>query len=156
MAGRLDRRIETEDVSMALVRFCSGAMASVVNSVLSPREESYLRFDLTGGTVELRHLYGYDNADWTYTPAPGVTGPAGLPLFLPPDDVPSSHAAQLTSLLDSFQRRERPEASGSQGRRTLEFITALYKSAFTGGSVRREEITVTDPFYHRLRGEGFA
>ncbi|MFB4275981.1 Gfo/Idh/MocA family protein [Nonomuraea sp. MTCD27] len=98
MAGRLDRPIETEDVSMAMVRFESGAMASVVTSVLSPREESYLRFDFAEATVELRHLYGYHNADWSST----------SPLWNPPEDLPSSHATQLGLLLDAYGRGERP------------------------------------------------
>ena len=53
------------------VIFASGAAASIVNSVLSPREESYLRFDYEHGTVEVSHLYGYRDDDWRVTPAPG-------------------------------------------------------------------------------------
>ena len=71
-AEALDREVETEDVSFAIVRFENGAIASVVNSVLSPRETSYLRFDFQDATVELEHLYGYDNSSWTWTPAPHV------------------------------------------------------------------------------------
>ncbi|MFB9878795.1 Gfo/Idh/MocA family protein [Planobispora siamensis] len=142
MAGRLERPIETEDVSMAAVRFDNGAMASVVNSVLSPREESYLRFDFTGGTVELRHLYGYRNENWTST----------SPLWSPPRDVPSGHEAQLGPLLDAFERGEPPAASGADGRRAMEFVTALYASALTGRPVRRGEIDPGNPFYHRLDG----
>jgi predicted dehydrogenase len=139
MAGRLDRDIETEDVSMAVVRFASGAMASVVNSLLSPREESYLRFDLTGGTVELRHLYGYRNADWTST----------SPLWNPPDDVPSSHEAQLGELLDAYEKGEPP---GMSGRPALELITGIYAAAFTGRPVLRAELTPDHPYYRRLDG----
>ncbi|MEV0997854.1 Gfo/Idh/MocA family oxidoreductase [Nonomuraea sp. NPDC050202] len=142
MAGRLDRPIETEDVSLAMVRFENGAMGSVVTSVLSPREESYLRFDFADATVELRHLYGYGNADWTST----------SPLWSPPEDVPSSHATQLGLLLDAYERGERPPASGADARRAMEFVTGLYASAFTGRPVRREEITAESPFYHRLDG----
>jgi len=142
MTGTLDRRIETEDVSLAMVRFASGALGSVVNSLLSPREESYLRFDFARATVELRHLYGYQNADWTYTPAR-----AG-----PPDDVPSSHIAQYTPLLDAVERGERPSASGAEGRQTLEFVTGLYASAHTGRAVLRSELTRDFPYYRRLNG----
>lgn len=53
------RVMATEDLSLAHVSFASGAVASVVNSVLSPREESYLRFDYEHATVEVTHLYGY-------------------------------------------------------------------------------------------------
>jgi predicted dehydrogenase len=140
MTATLDRRIETEDVSLAMVRFASGALGSVVNSVLSPREESYLRFDFADGTVELRHLYGYRNADWTYTPPrPG-----------PADDVPSSHIPQYATLLDAFERGERPPASGAEGRQTLEFVTGIYASAATGRPVRRAELTPDFPYYRRL------
>ncbi|TYB63987.1 Gfo/Idh/MocA family oxidoreductase [Nonomuraea sp. PA05] len=142
MAGRLDRPIETEDVSLAMVRFENGAMGSVVTSVLSPRQESYLRFDFAGATVELRHLYGYGNADWTST----------SPLWSPPGDLPSSHATQLGLLLDAYERGERPPASGADARRAMEFVTGLYASAFTGRPVLRTEITQDSPFYHRLDG----
>ncbi|MFD2354413.1 Gfo/Idh/MocA family oxidoreductase [Nonomuraea ferruginea] len=70
LAVRQARDTETEDVSMAMVTFESGAVASVVNSVLSPRETSVLRFDFERATVELEHLYGYTDADWSVTPAP--------------------------------------------------------------------------------------
>ncbi|HJP80472.1 MAG TPA: Gfo/Idh/MocA family oxidoreductase [Pseudonocardiaceae bacterium] len=149
MAGRLDRAVRTEDVSMAMVRFASGAMASVLNSVLSPREESYLRFDFTEATVELTHLYGYDNSHWRYTPAPGHDDHWQLPT----DEVRSSHEAQLPLLLDAMERGERPPASGEAGRATLELVTALYRSAFTGAPVRRGEIGPHDPFYHHLHGD---
>ncbi len=64
IARRQARRTRTEDVSLAHVTFASGAVASVVNSVLSPREESYLRFDFTRASVEVTHLYGYTDDDW--------------------------------------------------------------------------------------------
>ncbi|GAA4135256.1 Gfo/Idh/MocA family oxidoreductase [Actinomadura keratinilytica] len=153
MAGRLDRRVETEDVSTALVRFASGAMATVLNSVLSPREESYLRFDFTDATVELRHLYGYGDGDWTYTPAPHVPAETAAAWTAPGDEVPSSHLAQLSALLDCYERGERPPTSGPGGRQALEFVTGLYKSAFTARPVTRAELTPDDPFYHRLHGD---
>lgn len=145
MAGRLQRDIEVEDVSTALVRFESGALATVVNSALSLREESYLRFDFADATVELRHLYGYGDADWTYTP----------PRPVPPGeaDVPSSHTAQLPYLLDAMERGERPPLSGPAGRESLELVTALYRAAFTGTPTRRADLTPDDPFYHRLHGD---
>jgi hypothetical protein len=64
---------------MAHVIFASGAAASVVNSVLSPREESYLRFDFEHGTVEVSHLYGYRDEDWRVTPARATSRPCWPP-----------------------------------------------------------------------------
>jgi predicted dehydrogenase len=59
VAGTLDRAIEVEDVSMAIVTFANGAMGSIVNSALSPRQETYVRLDYQKATLELTHLYGY-------------------------------------------------------------------------------------------------
>ena len=72
MAARLVHDVETEDVSTAQIRFADGAVGTVVNSVLSPDEVSRIRIDCELATIELTHLYGYRNADWRITPAPGV------------------------------------------------------------------------------------
>jgi predicted dehydrogenase len=151
--GTLDRRLETEDVSLAAVQFESGAMVSVVNSVLSPREVSYLRFDFTDATVEVSHLYGYDNSHWTWTPRSGVAEEQAT-AWLPTTDVRSGHAVQLASFLDAMDRGERPEVSGHDGRISLELITGLYESAITGRPVLRSELAPGNPFYEHLDGGG--
>ncbi|MFJ8764220.1 Gfo/Idh/MocA family protein [Streptomyces clavifer] len=153
MAGRLVHDVETEDVSTALVRFENGAMATVVNSVLSPDEVSRIRIDCERATVELTHLYGHRNADWRITPAPGVpfAEAAAWNDFGP--DVPSSHEAQLRGLLDDFRAGRRPRSSGADGRKSLELVAALYKAAFTGETVRAGGIHPGDPYYSALHGD---
>jgi predicted dehydrogenase len=153
MMGTLDRRIATEDVSLAAVSFESGALVSVVNSVLSPREVSYLRFDFSEATVEVSHLYGYDNSHWTWTPLRGVAEERAAG-WLPTTDVRSSHNVQLAEFLDSMDRAERPAVSGADGRRSLELITGLYQSAITGSPVNRGELEPGNPFYTQLDGGG--
>jgi predicted dehydrogenase len=150
MTGNLDRAVETEDVSAAVVRFASGAIATVLNSVLSPREESYQRFDFANASVEVRHLYGYRNENWTFTPAPDAD--LGDAWHVDGPDIPSSHQAQLPRLVDAWEQGRRPPLSGAEGRATLELITAIYRSAATGLPVRREDLGPHDPFYHRLDG----
>jgi predicted dehydrogenase len=154
IAGRLDRDIQTEDVSLALVRFASGAVATVVNSVLSPREESYLRFDFTDVTAEVRHLQGRGAAEWTYTPAPhAAADSARIAAWTAPDgESGSAHAAQLPYVLDAFDKGQRPPASGPAARASLALVTALYRSALTGLPVRRDQLGPDDPFYHHLHG----
>jgi predicted dehydrogenase len=149
-AARLDRNVETEDVSFAHIAFENGAIASVVNSVLSPREESYLRFDFTEATVELTHLYGYTTDSWRYTPLPGVEPVAWPP---PGKDVRSAHAAQIPPVLDQLIAGEQPDPALPTVRRTMEIITAIYASAFTDKRVRREDLVPGHPFYDRLSGE---
>jgi predicted dehydrogenase len=155
MAGRLVHDVESEDVSTALVRFENGAVATVVNSVLSPDEVSRIRIDCADATVELTHLYGYGNDDWAYTPAPHVRGQRERTTRwrTPAADVPSSHAAQLGAFLDALNKGERPPGSGPDARRTLEFLAALWKSAFTAAPVHKGEITSQDPFYLAMHGD---
>ena len=152
LMATIDRPVETEDVSMAAVTLESGAVISVVNSLLSPREASYLRFDFEDATVELTHTYGYDNTNWSWTPAAHVTDEERIASCAPADNVRSSHAAQLTELIESFRARTRPRVSGADGRRALEFIAGLYQSAITGRPVLRSELTPDNPFYHTMSG----
>jgi predicted dehydrogenase len=154
MAGTIDRRIEVEDVSMALVRFRSGMLGSIVNSLLSPRQETCLRLDFQRATVELKALYSYTNADWRYTLLERGTDDAALahPAQIPTERAPS-HAAQLADLLESMDRGERPAASTMDVRTTIEFITCLYKSAAIGGPVRRGSIDPGDPYYRHVAGQ---
>ncbi|SDR72350.1 Gfo/Idh/MocA family oxidoreductase [Actinopolymorpha singaporensis] len=150
-APRLARDVETEDVSFAHLTFANGAVASIVNSVLSPREESYLRFDFAGATLELSHLYGHRLDSWTYTPAPGFEQDA--PPWPPSgEEVPSGHQAQFGELFASLRDGRRPAATGAGLRRTLESVTGIYASAFTGRRVTRDGLTADSPFYHRLNG----
>ncbi|WP_094103489.1 Gfo/Idh/MocA family protein [Streptomyces phaeoluteigriseus] len=152
MAGRLVHDVETEDVSTALVRFENGAMATIVNSVLSPDEVSRIRIDCEHATVELTHLYGHSNANWQITPARDVPAERAAAWQDFGSDVPSSHLAQLRGLVAAMRAGERPRTSGADGRTSLELISALYKSAFTDVTVKRGEIGPGDPFYTALHG----
>ncbi len=153
MIGTLDRSIEVEDVSLATVRFSTGALGSIVNSVLSPRQETYLRFDFQRATVELTGLYSYSNKNWRYSMLEDEKDITELAKWQDiPHDVSASHTAQLRFLLDSMDRHERPPASTVDVRPTLELITALYKSAATGSLVRKGSIGQDDPFYRHVAG----
>jgi hypothetical protein len=61
--------------------------------------------------------------------------------------------ARCSTRTNAASDRRRPETSGDGGRRVLELIAALYKSAFTAHPVRRGEIGAADPFYHSMNGD---
>jgi predicted dehydrogenase len=152
-AETLERPIEVEDVSLAQVRLENGALASMVNSALSPRQESYLRLDFQRATVEVSALYRYTNANWRFSLPDGSPDGAELARWQAIEtDVMGSHGVQLAELLDSMDRGERPFVSGAEARRIIEFISSLYKSAATGRPVRRGEIGPGDPFYGSFVG----
>lgn len=178
-AVRLARPVEFEDVSMAMVTFDNGAVASMINSLLSPRELSRIRIDTTGGTLEVNHVYGYRDADWTFDPVPdaraaatlgrdpgvrddggelggaGSAGPAG-----PADawaagigaDVPSNHAAQIHRLVEDLLAGRRHDTTLASTRGTIELVTAVYASALLGTPIRRAELVPGHPFYADLSG----
>jgi predicted dehydrogenase len=153
MIGTLDREIEVEDVSMALVRFESGAMGSIVNSALSPRQESYLRLDFQQATVEVSTLYRYNNDHWRFSLPDNVANPTAAANWEAlTENISSGHDVQLGEIIDCMKRNERPPVSGDEARRILEFITSLYKSAQTGQPVHRGNITPGDPFYYAMNG----
>lgn len=54
---------------------------------------------------------------------------------------------QIAALLDDFERGARPEA-----RQTIEFLSALYRSAATRQPVARGSIRKGDPFYEHVAG----
>lgn len=150
-AATLDRAIEVDDVSMAMVTFESGAVGSIVNSILCPRQETYSRFDFQRTTAEVRHLYGYTNQDWTFTPAPGNEALLEkLTAFGSGEK--ASHVAQLRQVIAAKQAGEQTPSGGAAARETMELLTAIYKSAITGQSVAKGSIVDGDPFYDSLNG----
>ncbi|GAB3761619.1 Gfo/Idh/MocA family protein [Microlunatus parietis] len=177
-AVRLDRPVQFEDVSLATVIFENGAVGTVINSLLSPQELSRIRIDTTGGSLEVDHVYGYKDADWSFHPAPdprrakklgadpGVRTATGeLAAATAGDDheldpwtasagpeVPSSHRAQLTRVVDDLLAGRTHDTTLASTRPTMEFVTALYASAITGGPVNRADLTPGHPYYAALHG----
>jgi predicted dehydrogenase len=154
VAARRARPTRTEDLSVALITFADGTPATVTNSLLSPRETSYLRFDFTHATVELEHLYGYDDAAWTVTAAPGHVEQVEQAWAEGPKGQASGHAAQLTAVMDALEAGQVPPVPLTESRATLELVAAIYASAFTGRRVRRGEIQPGSPFYRSMCGTG--
>jgi predicted dehydrogenase len=153
VAARLARDVRTEDVSMALVTFADGTVASVINSVLSPRETSELRFDFEHATVEVEHLYGYTDAHWAVTPAPGHDDVVGR-WREEQSGMVSGHQCQMAAFLDALDSGETPPVTLADTRNTMEFIAALYASAFTGTVVKAGQIGPDSPFYATMEGIG--
>lgn len=151
--GTLDRDMEIEDVSMAMVRFENGAMGSFINSALSPRQETYLRMDFQKATAEVTALYRASNENWRFSVPENSEDTETLALWDALDiDFQGSHNQQLSEILDAMDHNQAPPVSGDEARRILEFTASLYKSAFTGKLVSRGDITSDDPFYYSNNG----
>jgi predicted dehydrogenase len=154
VATRRARPTDTEDLSAAVVTFASGAVATVINSLLSPRETSYLRFDFASATVELEHLYGYGDANWRVTAVPGHEAAVSAAWEAGPKGHGSGHAAQFAAVFDALEAGQTPPVTLSDARNTLELVASIYASAFTRTPVQQGQIGRDSPFYQRMDGTG--
>ncbi|MEE6263184.1 Gfo/Idh/MocA family protein [Plantactinospora sonchi] len=154
IARQQARRMETEDVSMAHVSFANGAVASVVNSLVSVREESYLRFDFERATVEVTHLYGYGDDDWRITPTPEHAGEVLAAWRTGPSGVRSAHRAQFAEVVRALRAGTPPPVNSAESRRTMGLVAGVYASAFTRSAVRAADLAADSPFYRKMEGNG--
>ena len=138
-------QIEAEDTALALVRFASGAVGTILSSTAAfPGFPQRLEITGTEGTVIVedgrivrRALSGGSagpaaSADSAADSAAGDPSAAADPAAVDA----ASHAAQLADLLDAVDTGREPAVSGRSGRDALEIILAVYESSRTGRPVR--------------------
>lgn len=152
IARRQARDVETEDISMARVDFAGGAVASVVNSLLSPQEESRIRIDFERATVELVHLYGYGDDDWRITPAPGFEKEVLEAWESGERGVNSGHHAQIVQVLDALRKGTAPPVTSTDTLNTMRLVAGVYASSFEGRPITPAELGPESPFHDRMGG----
>lgn len=153
VAHRLARPGRAEDVSLAHVTFAGGAVASIVNSVLSPREESYLRFDFERATVELTRTPAAEEGAWRVTPAPGCEEVvrAAWPGATGPD---GGYRAQFAEVVAGVRAGTELPVSVSAARPTMRLVAGIYAAAFTGRIAVPPDVDPGSAFYERMDGFG--
>jgi predicted dehydrogenase len=148
------RLTATEDMSMAHITFANGAVASVVNSVLSPREETYLRFDFERATVELTHLYGYGEEDWRVTAIPSCEEKVMAAWRDGSAEVRSGHHAQLEAVFSALRCGAPPPVTAIEAKNTMQMVAGVYASAFGHAPVCPEDLRPDSPYFDRMDGGG--
>jgi UDP-N-acetyl-2-amino-2-deoxyglucuronate dehydrogenase len=142
MCSTQAHQIEVEDTALAVVRFGSGAVGTILSSTAAfPGFPQRLEVTGTEGTVIVedgrivrRALAG--DADPKTPAAPTAPADAGLSAAEDPAAVNvASHAAQLADLLDAVDAGREPAVTGQSGRDALEIVLAVYESSRTGRPV---------------------
>jgi predicted dehydrogenase len=136
-------QIEVEDTSLAIVRFASGAVGTIMSSTAAyPGFPQRLEITGTAGTVivedgqitrrALATDHGQARAE---APTDAGAGQAGAAAADPAALEVASHAAQLADLLAAVDSGGEPAVTGRDGRNALEIICAVYESSRSGQAV---------------------
>ena len=140
-------QVEVEDTALAMVRFGSGAVGTILSSTAAyPGFPQRLEITGTDGTVIVedgrivRRAFGPragaseagGSAGTGTLGALGALGGAADPAAI---EV-ASHAAQIADLLAAIEEGRAPAVDGQAGRDALEIVRAVYTSARTGAPVR--------------------
>lgn len=152
-ADTLSRPIEVEDASVASVRFRSGALATMLSTVLSHNQETRLQVMAEDATVDLHTLYMPLLDEWSVRRT-DADGTRVVEDWAEPEEPVQAHRAQLANILAHWRDGRQPELTCAEARETLEFLTALYKSSAVGAPVTRGQIAAGDPFYEALDAAG--
>jgi predicted dehydrogenase len=131
--------MEAEDVALALLKFQSGALGTLVSSTsVFPGFAQRLEVTGTGGTIvvtdgEITHR------GLTAEPTPAA-GPAMEATAAEGASTPAigaaSHAAQFADFLAAIDEDREPAVTAADGRAAVEVIQAVYASARTASAVR--------------------
>jgi UDP-N-acetyl-2-amino-2-deoxyglucuronate dehydrogenase len=131
-------QIEVEDTALAVVKFASGALGTILSSTAAfPGFPQRLEITGTKGTVTVedgrivRRALAADAAPENAAAPAAAAAAAADPTAV---DV-ASHAAQLADLLEAVDAGREPAVSGQSGRDALEIILAVYESSRVGRPV---------------------
>ena len=132
-------QIEVEDTALALVRFASGAVGTILSSTAAfPGFPQRLEITGTEGTVTIEdgQIVRRAFAGASEPKAPAGAADAARSAAADPTAVDvASHAAQLADLLDAVDAGREPAVTGESGRAALEIVLAVYESSRTGRPV---------------------
>jgi UDP-N-acetyl-2-amino-2-deoxyglucuronate dehydrogenase len=158
-AGVFRTRTETDDVSVAVLRFKSGAIGQITSTVSAFGEERS-RVELYGSeltAISQGSAYAASSEPFRLS-APDMGRGEELQREVE-ERVPTGyrvlHRGAIGDFLDSIESRRGPMAGIEESRTALQVTTGIYKSAMTGQPVTLP-IGEDDPFYHSLPPAGFS
>lgn len=150
VANQNHNNSEVEDVSISTIRFKSGAIGLMNANLLHHGEEQKFVIDAEKGTIEIPHKINVSRQQHNGYPEDDVEACEALKeKFAQLDTLKyTDHAGQIENVLTAIETGKEPLINGEEGRKTLEYISAVYQSAFTGETVKFP-MTEKDLFYTR-------
>lgn len=137
-ATRAHTRIEVEDIAVAAVKFCSGALG-IIEGNTAAYPGFCARLDIYGsdGSVVIEN----DRVkDWKFRSGEEYNaddGPTGFIGGTSSHDIwHHSHRRQIWDMIEAVRNDREPLVNGIEGRRALQIVLAVYESSRTGLPVR--------------------
>ena len=144
MATRAHKRIEVEDVAVAVLHFRSGALGIIEGTTAAfPGFSKKIELSSEKGSISLEEDY---ITTWQFD-RPRASDKAVLKKFGPSQTHGSGaadpaaighegHRRQFVDFIQAIEKRRRPLIDGREGKKAVELILAIYKSARTGKAVK--------------------
>lgn len=142
---------EVEDLSLAIMRFGSGALGQLTSSVVHHAQDQRIVFQTSRASIAMPWAVRASTQLPNGFPSRAEATERELDDYYRrlPDPPYPGHTGQIDDVLTAIESGSgRVLTDGEQGRKTLEIITAIYKSAITG-SPARLPLAAGDPFRTR-------
>ena len=148
MSNTAHDNAEVEDLSVAICRYDSGALAQITSSVVHHGEEQQLVFQGTRARVSVPWKLKASREKENGFPEENRELEAEITRVY--DEVPElsheGHAGQIEDVLLAVRGEREVLVDGREGRETLELITAIYQAATFGKTVTLP-LGKDSPFY---------
>jgi UDP-N-acetyl-2-amino-2-deoxyglucuronate dehydrogenase len=134
----LARRIETEDTGVAVLRFASGALGTIEVTMLTyPKNlEGSLTILGENGTVKIGGTAVNKIEHWDFAEPDADDALVGSSSSNPPNVYGYGHEGYYRNVTAVLRGEAKAETDGRAGRKSLELILAIYRSAETGREVK--------------------
>ncbi len=133
----LARKIQTEDSGVASIRFRSGALGSINVTMLAyPKNlEGSITIIGENGTVRIGGVAVNKIEHWEFKDYDDDDKLVESTEYTPPNVYGFGHTGYYRNVIDVLKGKAEPDTDGREGRKSLELILAIYKSAREGKSI---------------------
>lgn len=139
---------EVEDISIAILKYDSGALAQITSSVVHHGEEQQLIFQGKKARISAPMKVYASTARSNGFPDRDEETEKEIQEFYDalPEAKYDGHTAQIDDVLTAFENNTKSLIGGEDGKRSVELITAIYKASITKQPVKLP-IGKDDEFY---------
>ncbi len=139
LANVMHDNAEVEDLSLACLRYGNGSLARITSSVVHHGEEQGITLQCADARISAPWDVKAECSQPNGFPVPGGNQELAeklQELYRGIPDLPyEGHTGEIDDVLTALETGGRPLITGEDGRRTVEVITAVYLSGFSGQTV---------------------